>query len=183
MKILKRKFPVFSIIIIIALSIISITLIMPGILFAQDEEASEEEAPAEPEPEELLFETTLPKIQAKEGEAFTFNFYVTYMPGDEPFGLDEDTKTKAEDILKNFNLRISDAINIFLRQVVLEEGIPFEVKLPQYEKAYKELEKAVAYNAFGGGIPSDYANNILKLYAKNLIDLDTAVFALSRKIR
>ncbi len=102
MKILKRKFPVFSIIIIIALSIISITLIMPGILFAQDEEASEEEAPAEPEPEELLFETTLPKIQAKEGEAFTFNFYVTYMPGDEPFGLDEDTKTKTFDIIVDY---------------------------------------------------------------------------------
>jgi len=97
--------------------------------------------------------------------------------------IDEDTKIRAEEILKNFNLRISDAINIFLRQVVLEEGIPFEVKLPQYEKAYKELEKAVAYNAFGGGMPSEYANNILKLYAKNLIDLDTAVFALSRKIR
>ncbi len=96
--------------------------------------------------------------------------------------IDAETKTKAEDILKNFNLRISDAINIFLRQVVLEEGIPFEVKLPQYEKAYKALEKAVAYNAFGGGIPSDYANNILKLYAKNLIDFDTAVFALNRKI-
>ena len=35
-------------------------------------------------------------------------------------------KLKAEEILKNFNLRISDAINIFLRQVVLEEGIPLK---------------------------------------------------------
>ncbi len=97
--------------------------------------------------------------------------------------IDEDTKTKAEEILKNFNLRISDAINIFLRQVVIEEGIPFEVKLPQYERAYKELEKAISYNAFGGGIPSEYANNILKLYAKDIIDFETAVFALNRKIR
>lgn len=97
--------------------------------------------------------------------------------------IDTDTKQQAEEILKNFNLRISDAINLFLRQVVLEEGIPFDVKLPQYEKAYKELEKAVAYNAFGGGIPSEYANQILKLYAKNLIDFETAVFALNRKIR
>lgn len=96
--------------------------------------------------------------------------------------IDSETKSKAEDILKNFNLRISDAVNLFLRQVVLEEGIPFEIKLPQYEKAYKELEKAVAYNAFGGGLPSEYANQILKLYAKNLIDLETAVFALNRKI-
>ncbi len=96
--------------------------------------------------------------------------------------IDTETKDKAEEILKNFNLRISDAVNLFLRQIVLEEGIPFEIKLPQYEKAYKELEKAVAYNAFGGGIPSEYANNILKLYAKDLIDLETAVFALNRKI-
>src|SRR5690554_5617173 len=114
-----------------------------------------------------------------------YNIVGDYMKKNEYINvrIDEETKTKAEEILKNFNLRISDAVNIFLRQVVLEEGIPFEVKLPQYEKAYKELEKAVAYNAFGGGIPSDYANNILKLYAKDLIDLDTAVFALSRKIR
>jgi len=100
-KILKRKFPVFSII-IIALSIISITLIMPGILFAQEEEALEEEAIAEPEPEELLFETTLPKIQAKQGETFTFNFTVIYVAGDEPFGLDENTQTKTFDITVDY---------------------------------------------------------------------------------
>jgi flagellar basal body-associated protein FliL len=64
---LKRKPSVFSIIIILALFIIPLTLMMPSALFAQDEETSEEEAAieAKPEPEELLFETTLPKIQAK----------------------------------------------------------------------------------------------------------------------
>jgi len=93
----KRKLPVFLIILTLALSII---LAMPAALFAQEEEAIEEEAipEPEPEPEELIFETTLPKIQAEEGETFTFDFYVTYSPGDEPFGLEEDSQVKTFDI-------------------------------------------------------------------------------------
>jgi len=63
-------------------------------LFAQDEEAEEEIVEPEPEPEELIFETTLPKIQAKEGETFSFDFGVTYMGGDKPFGVDEDATEK-----------------------------------------------------------------------------------------
>jgi len=63
-------------------------------LFAQDEEAAEEIVEPEPEPEELIFETTLPKIQAKEGETFSFDFGVTYMGGDKPFGVDEDATEK-----------------------------------------------------------------------------------------
>lgn len=95
----KRKLPVFLIILTLTLSII---LAMPAALFAQEEEVVEEEAIPEPEPEELIFETTLPKIQAEEGETFTFDFYVTYSPGDEPFGLEEDSQVKTFDISVNY---------------------------------------------------------------------------------
>jgi len=91
LEIIKRKLPAFLIILTLVLSII---LMVPGMLFAQDEEAEEEIVEPEPEPEELIFETTLPKIQAKEGETFSFDFGVTYMGGDKPFGVDEDATEK-----------------------------------------------------------------------------------------
>lgn len=90
---IKRKLPLFFIILILTLLV---TMMLPSSIFAQEEDAEEEVE--EPEPEELNFETTLPKIQAEEGETFTFNFSVAYSAGDEPFGLDEDTKTKPFDI-------------------------------------------------------------------------------------
>jgi uncharacterized membrane protein len=91
---IKRKLPVFFIILTLALSIV---LMIPGMLFAQEDEATEEVI-AEPVPEELIFDTTLPKIQAKEGETFIFNFNVAYKAGDEPFGIEEGKSEKTFDI-------------------------------------------------------------------------------------
>ncbi len=95
MEILKRKLPVFIIILTLTLSII---LMIPSVLFAQeDEEAATEEEVAPPEPPSIEFETTLPKIQAKDGETFTFSFSAIYSPGDtdDP---EERTADKAFDI-------------------------------------------------------------------------------------
>ncbi|RYA23768.1 type II toxin-antitoxin system RelB/DinJ family antitoxin [Malaciobacter halophilus] len=49
--------------------------------------------------------------------------------------LDADTKTKAQEIFKQYGLGLSDAFNIFLTQSVLEKGIPFEIKIPNEETA------------------------------------------------
>jgi len=70
---------------------------IPAALFAQEDEAAAEEV-VEPVPEELLLETTLPKIQGKEEDTFTFSFNTTYGTGDEPFGLEEDETDKTFDI-------------------------------------------------------------------------------------
>ncbi|MBU1570210.1 MAG: type II toxin-antitoxin system RelB/DinJ family antitoxin [Proteobacteria bacterium] len=40
------------------------------------------------------------------------------------------TKHKAEAIFKKLGLSISEAINIFYNQVILNKGLPFEVKIP-----------------------------------------------------
>ncbi|MFZ3386342.1 MAG: NEW3 domain-containing protein [Candidatus Hydromicrobium sp.] len=98
METIKRKLPVFFIILTLALSIV---LMIPGMLFAQEDEATEEVI-AEPVPEELIFDTTLPKIQAKEGETFIFNFGVIYMEGDEPFGIEEGKSEKTFDITVDY---------------------------------------------------------------------------------
>ena len=45
--------------------------------------------------------------------------------------LDRAVKDKAKELFKQYNLSLSDALNIFLSQSVLEQGMPFEVKLPK----------------------------------------------------
>ncbi|GAB6081919.1 hypothetical protein JCM30471_08330 [Desulfuromonas carbonis] len=49
--------------------------------------------------------------------------------------IDPETKQEAQILLKRFGLSMSDAIRLFLHQVVLERGLPFEVKLPENEAA------------------------------------------------
>lgn len=41
--------------------------------------------------------------------------------------VDSETKKKAVDILNDLGLSMSSAINIFLKQVIKKEGIPFEI--------------------------------------------------------
>jgi len=44
--------------------------------------------------------------------------------------VDEHLKVDAETILKEIGLTTSQAINIFLKKIVSEHGIPFELKVP-----------------------------------------------------
>ena len=43
-------------------------------------------------------------------------------------------KQKAEKTLNELGLSITEAINVFLNQVILHDGIPFEIKKPKYNK-------------------------------------------------
>jgi DNA-damage-inducible protein J len=47
--------------------------------------------------------------------------------------VEPDIKEQAEDILDQLGIPMSNAISIFLRQVVLQRGIPFDMKLPQHQ--------------------------------------------------
>ena len=46
--------------------------------------------------------------------------------------IDPNTKLRAEQLFSNFGITISDAVNIFLRQSLMEGGLPFEMKQPRY---------------------------------------------------
>ena len=52
-------------------------------------------------------------------------------------------KEQAEEVLEQLGIPMSNAVGLFLRQVVLQRGIPFEMKLPAYEEpvAYGSLTK------------------------------------------
>ncbi len=44
--------------------------------------------------------------------------------------VDEDIKEQAASILEKIGINVSDAIRLFLNQVVLRKGLPFPVRMP-----------------------------------------------------
>ena len=51
-------------------------------------------------------------------------------------------KEQAEQVLEKLGIPMSNAVSMFLRQVVLQRGIPFELKLPkEIPLAYGSLTK------------------------------------------
>ena len=44
--------------------------------------------------------------------------------------IEPEIKDRATEVLASCGLNLSDAIRLFLRQVVAQEGLPFEVKVP-----------------------------------------------------
>ncbi|MCI8584305.1 MAG: type II toxin-antitoxin system RelB/DinJ family antitoxin [Lachnospiraceae bacterium] len=51
--------------------------------------------------------------------------------------IEENTKKEAVELLEGLGLNLSDAVNIFLKQVILRKGIPFEVKYPEDMREFK----------------------------------------------
>lgn len=59
--------------------------------------------------------------------------------------LDADIKAQAKEVFKKYGVSLSDAINIFLTQSVMEKGLPFEMKIPNDEtiRAIEEAKKDI----------------------------------------
>lgn len=56
--------------------------------------------------------------------------------------VEPEVKSQAEMVLKELGIPMSNAIEQFLRQIVLQRGIPFEMKLPEKQPlAYGSLTK------------------------------------------
>ena len=90
-----------------------------------------------------------------------------------------DVKAESEKILKAIGISLSQAIDLFLRQVVLKKGLPF--KLDSEKKDENDIAKlAYLINTVDGREPSPKAKKIINLYTNGDIDLDTAKFALLR---
>jgi DNA-damage-inducible protein J len=68
--------------------------------------------------------------------------------------IEPDVKEQAETILSALGIPVSNAINMFYKQIILQRGIPFEMKLPASrvpdmsaltaEQLNAELEKGFA---------------------------------------
>jgi len=57
--------------------------------------------------------------------------------------MEPSLKRDAEKIMKNLGLPASQAVTLFYRQLVLQKGLPFEVRLPN-ELTRKALEDALS---------------------------------------
>ena len=57
--------------------------------------------------------------------------------------VEPELKAQAEQVLDRLGIPMSNAVGMFLRQIVLQRGIPFEMKLPASEEpvAYGALAK------------------------------------------
>jgi len=60
--------------------------------------------------------------------------------------VNKETKAQAKDILSQLNITLSEAIAIYLRQIILHKGIPFEIKIPN-----KDTLQAIEQLESGGG--------------------------------
>ena len=62
--------------------------------------------------------------------------------------INPDLKKKAQKILNKLNLSMSEAISLYLTQVTLHRGIPFDIKIPNEltEKTLEKAEKGVDLN-------------------------------------
>jgi DNA-damage-inducible protein J len=52
--------------------------------------------------------------------------------------LDPETKANAERLFAQFGITTADAINIFLNKALMEGGIPFDVRQPQFNEETME---------------------------------------------
>ena len=80
--------------------------------------------------------------------------------------IEPDVKEQAENILNALGIPASNAITMFYKQIILQNGLPFEVKLPVHpldisrmtaEQLDEELEKGYADVRAGHTIPMEQA--------------------------
>lgn len=57
--------------------------------------------------------------------------------------IDDQVKKEADDILKKLGISMSTAIDMYLHQIILTQGIPFEVSLPKAPKSVNLDEMSV----------------------------------------
>lgn len=79
--------------------------------------------------------------------------------------VDPETKEQAEAILDQLGIPMSNAIGMFLKQIVMHRGIPFDMKLPHsvpvaagsltQEQFNAELQKGMDDIAAGRLLPAD----------------------------
>ena len=86
--------------------------------------------------------------------------------------VEPDIKEQAEAILDELGIPMSNAVGMFLRQVVMQRGIPFEMKLPASaplaygnltkEQFVEEIGKGMADMQNGNVVSADEAENYIR---------------------
>jgi len=69
--------------------------------------------------------------------------------------VDEKVKEQAKETLEYLGTNFTNVINMLLRQIILTESIPFEVKIPRLNA---ETKKAMEETEKGIGLSKGYTN-------------------------
>lgn len=93
--------------------------------------------------------------------------------------ISEEIKKESEIILNNIGITLSQSIDLFLRQVVLKRGIPFELNDISNKKDDVE-ELSYIINSVDGNEPPVEAKKLIHLYSLGYIDYETAKFGIMR---
>ncbi|MCI9336292.1 MAG: type II toxin-antitoxin system RelB/DinJ family antitoxin [Lachnospiraceae bacterium] len=57
--------------------------------------------------------------------------------------IEEDIKKQATELFNQLGIDMSSAVNMFLRQAIMREGLPFSVEIPRYKPEVMEaMEEA-----------------------------------------
>ena len=92
-----------------------------------------------------------------------------------------ETKKNAEAVFDKLGVNMSYAVSMFLNQVIMRNGFPFELEV--IEGATEEELLARAIESTGGnGKVSSKNQKIMHLYSTNQIDYETALFAIKRNL-
>ena len=96
--------------------------------------------------------------------------------------IEPTVKEKSEEIFKKLGINMSYAISLFLNQVILKNGFPFEVELPHFNQEEVEKLSKVIESIDKNAKENENNKNIIQLYVTNQIDYETAVFAIKRNL-
>lgn len=77
--------------------------------------------------------------------------------------IEPDVKEQAESILGALGIPASNAINMFYKQVILQKGLPFEVKLPQHPLDISGMSPQQLNQELEAGFQEAQADNTVTL--------------------
>ncbi len=95
--------------------------------------------------------------------------------------VEEKTKHEVDEILNLLGINMSTAIDIYLNQIKLHNGLPFDVRTPGDDVNHKTQELAEALNLTGGKPFPKKFTKIITLYARGDIDYDVALYAIKKE--
>ena len=91
--------------------------------------------------------------------------------------IEPEVKQQSEKIFKRLGINSAQAFSMFLNKVIIENGIPFDVKINEN----KVSELASMFSSLGGKKEvSKEREDIINLFAQGKIDYETACFAIKR---
>ena len=71
--------------------------------------------------------------------------------------IDSQVKEQVSELFRNLGLDMSSAVNIFLKQCILHDGLPFSVEMPRYSQSTLDAmteAREIAKNPSVGGYDS-----------------------------